>query len=143
MVDLSSQSSRPNKREQARFRQAVRVRASCAILSILPPVDWDRPQPTGSLAEVAQFPAGELLAIQLSRTVRDWDSKPGHQRAMFQFIPTYSSWLNVIEVLFNLVQAKVLRRARFPSKRDLVAKPIEYIEQFNQEGGGVSVDQAR
>jgi len=53
---------------------------------------------------------------------------------MFQFIPTYSSWLNVIEVLFNLVQAKVLRRARFPSKRDLVAKPIEYIEQFNQEG---------
>jgi len=32
------------------------------------------------------------------------------------------------------VQAKVLRRGRFPSKRDLVAKLLAYIEQFNQEG---------
>jgi len=32
------------------------------------------------------------------------------------------------------VQAKVLRRGRFPSKRDLVAKLLAYIEQYNQEG---------
>jgi len=36
-------------------------------------------------------------------------------------------------VLFNLVQAKVLRRGRFPSKQDLTAKLLAYIERFNQE----------
>jgi transposase len=86
------------------------------------------------------YPKQELHVIldnvitHRSKEVRDWHSKPKHQRVIFHFIPTYSSWLNLIEVLFNLVQAKVLRRGRFPSKRDLVAKLIEYIEQFNQEG---------
>ena len=65
--------------------------------------------------------------------MREWHSKPKRQRVIFHFIPTYSSWLNLIEVLFNLVQAKVLRRGRFPSKQDLVAKLIEFIELFNQE----------
>jgi hypothetical protein len=36
-------------------------------------------------------------------------------------------------VLFNLVQAKVIRRGRFPSKQDLTAKLLAYIERFNQE----------
>jgi hypothetical protein len=53
---------------------------------------------------------------------------------IFHFIPTYSWWLNLTEVLFNLVQAKVLRRRRFPSKQTLVAKLLEYIEQFNEDG---------
>ena len=69
-----------------------------------------------------------------SKQVRDWHSKPKHQRVIFHFIPTYSSWMNLIEVLFNLVQAKVLRRGTFPSKQALVHKLLEYIEQFNKEG---------
>ena len=85
------------------------------------------------------YPKQELHVIldnvitHRSKEVRDWHSQPRHQRVNFHFIPTYSSWLNLIEVLFNLVQAKVLRRGRFPSKQDLVAKLIAYIEQFNQE----------
>jgi hypothetical protein len=31
------------------------------------------------------------------------------------------------------VQAKVIRRGRFPSKQDLTAKLLAYIEHFNQE----------
>jgi transposase len=69
-----------------------------------------------------------------SKEVQAWHAKPKHQRVIFHFIPTYSSWLNLVEVLFNLVQAKVLRRGRFPSKQDLITKLLAYIDQFNQEG---------
>lgn len=53
---------------------------------------------------------------------------------VFHFIPTYSSWLNLAEVLFNMLQAKVLRRGVFPSKRALVTAIMNYIERFNEEG---------
>jgi len=86
------------------------------------------------------YPKGEIHVIldnvitHRSKQVREWHSKPKHQRVIFHFIPTYSSWLNLIEVLFNLVQAKVLRRGRFPTKQTLVTKLLEYIKQFNEEG---------
>jgi len=85
------------------------------------------------------YPKRELHVIldnvitHRSKEVRDWHSEPKHQRVIFHFIPTYSSWMNLIEVLFNLVQAKVLRRGTFPSKQALVRKLLEYIEQFNAE----------
>ena len=53
---------------------------------------------------------------------------------VFHFIPTYSSWLNLAEVLFNLLQAKVLRRGVFPSKQTLVTAIMNYIQKFNEEG---------
>jgi hypothetical protein len=36
-------------------------------------------------------------------------------------------------VLFSLVQAKVIRRGRFPSKQGLTAQLLAYIERFNQQ----------
>ena len=68
-----------------------------------------------------------------SEEVRIWHAKKRNRRIVFHFIPTYSSWLNLVEVLFSLVQAKVIRRGRFPSKQDLTAKLLAYIERFNQE----------
>ena len=86
------------------------------------------------------YPKGEIHVIldnvltHRSKEVQQWHAKPTHRRVVFHFIPTYSSWLNLVEVLFNLVQAKVLRRGTFPSKQTLVRKLLEYIEQFNTEG---------
>ena len=86
------------------------------------------------------YPKGELHLIldnvitHRSKEVKDWHKKPKHRRVVFHFIPTYSSWLNLVEVLFNLVQAKVLRRGIFPSKKDLVRKLLAYIDHFNAEG---------
>jgi len=86
------------------------------------------------------YPEGEIHVIldnvitHRSREVQTWHAKAGHQRAVFHFIPTYASWLNLIEVLFNLVQAKVLRRGSFPSTEELVQKVLAYIDLFNQEG---------
>lgn len=74
------------------------------------------------------------VIIHRSKEVRDWHTEPKHRRVLFHFTPTYSSWLNLIEVLFNLVQAKVVRRGTFASKQALVEKLLAYIEQFNKEG---------
>jgi transposase len=86
------------------------------------------------------YPSGELHVIldnvksHDSKEVREWHQRPSNKRAIFHFIPTYSSWMNLAEVLFNLLQAKVLRRGVFPSKRSLVSAIMEYIEKFNKEG---------
>lgn len=86
------------------------------------------------------YPSGELHVIldnvssHDSKEVREWHKRPRNKRVIFHFTPTYSSWLNLAEVLFNLLQAKVLRRGIFPSKQALVAAIVDYIQKFNEEG---------
>ena len=67
-----------------------------------------------------------------SRKVQQWLTK--HPQVSFHFVPTYSSWLNLVEIFFNLVQSKVVARGVFPSKSDLVAKLMAFVEKFNREG---------
>ena len=61
------------------------------------------------------YPKGELRVIldnvitHRSKEAQTWHSRPDHQRVAFRFIPTYSSWLNLIDVLCNPVRAKVMR----------------------------------
>jgi len=69
-----------------------------------------------------------------SKEVQEWHKRPRNRRVVFHFIPTYSSWLNLAEVLFNLLQRKVLRRGVFPSKQALVTAIMDYIQKFNEEG---------
>lgn len=86
------------------------------------------------------YPSGELHVIldnvssHNSKEVREWHRQPRNKRVVFHFIPTYSSWLNLAEVLFNLMQAKVLRRGVFTSKKFLVTAIMDYIRKFNTEG---------
>ena len=85
------------------------------------------------------YPSGELHVIldnvksHDSKEVKKWHAQPRHKRVVFHFIPTYSSWLNLAEVLFNLLQAKALRRGIFSSKQDLVTAIMSYIQKFNEE----------
>ena len=67
-----------------------------------------------------------------SKAVQQW--RETHPQVYFHFVPTYSSWLNLVEVFFSLVQTKVVARGVFPSKSDLVAKLLAFVEKFNQEG---------
>jgi transposase len=86
------------------------------------------------------YPCGELHVIldnvssHDSKEVREWHKQARNQRVSFHFIPTYSSWLNLAEVLFNMLQSKVLRRGVFPSKPALVTAIRDYIQKFNSEG---------
>lgn len=87
-----------------------------------------------------QYPKGELHVIldnvssHRSQEVQAWHRRRQNQRVVFHFVPTYSSWLNLAEVFFNLLQAKVLRRGVFPSRADLVQAVLAYIQRFNQQG---------
>jgi transposase len=86
------------------------------------------------------YPSGELHVIldnvksHDSKEVKEWHKRPSHKRVAFHFIPTYSSWLNLAEVLFNLLQAKALRRGVFTSRQALVTAIMNYIRKFNEEG---------
>jgi len=86
------------------------------------------------------YPKGDIHIIldnvvtHRSKEVQAWHQQPRSRRAVFHFTPTYASWLNLVEILFNLLQAKVLRRGVFPSKNDLVQKILAYIERFNPQG---------
>ena len=57
-----------------------------------------------------------------------------HPCVSFHFVPTYSSWLNMVEIFFNLVQTKVVARGVFPSNKHLVAKLLAFVDKFNREG---------
>jgi transposase len=54
-----------------------------------------------------------------------------HPRFHMHFIPTSSSWLNVIERFFRDLTQKRIRRGVFRSVGELVAAILAYIEQHN------------
>jgi len=49
------------------------------------------------------------------------------------FIPTYSSWLNLVERFFALITDKAIRRGSFQSVKDLISKIEYFIQQHNQQ----------
>lgn len=49
------------------------------------------------------------------------------------FTPTYSSWLNQVEIWFNIITQKVIRRGTFRSVKELVAKIERFVHRYNSE----------
>jgi len=86
------------------------------------------------------YPDGELHVIldnvssHRSAEVARWQGRKRNARVHFHPIPTYSSWLNLVEVFFNLLQRKVVSRGNFPSTSDLIRRILTYVDKFNQEG---------
>jgi putative transposase len=58
--------------------------------------------------------------------VKRWLAR--HSRYHVHFTPTYSSWLNQVEIWFNRVTQRAIRRGTFRSVKELVLK----IDQFTQ-----------
>ena len=48
------------------------------------------------------------------------------------FVPTYSSWLNLVERFFAHITDKAIRRGSFHSVRDLVTKIDRFVTHYNQ-----------
>ena len=61
--------------------------------------------------------------------VKAWLSK--HPRFIFHFVPTSSSWLNMVERWLSQITQKRIRRGTFPSVPDLIAAINQYIEFTN------------
>lgn len=71
------------------------------------------------------------LNVHKHKDVMAWiDSK---QRMTIHFTPTYSSWLNQIEIWFNILTKDVIKGAVWHSKKQLANQIITYIDTYNKE----------
>jgi putative transposase len=48
------------------------------------------------------------------------------------FTPTYASWLNQVEIWFNRITQRAIRRGTFRSVKELATKIDEFVENANQ-----------
>lgn len=62
--------------------------------------------------------------------VKKWVS--AHERVKFHFTPTGCSWLNMVEIFFNKLTTKRIRRGTFRSVSELEQAIAEYIDNNNQ-----------
>jgi transposase len=54
-----------------------------------------------------------------------------HPRLHFHFTPTYSSWLNQVEIWFSKIERDVIARGVFTSVKDLARELMRYIKRYN------------
>jgi transposase len=55
-----------------------------------------------------------------------------HPHVHLHFTPTYSSWLNQVELWFAKIERDVIARGIFTSVKDLASKLMRYIRYYNQ-----------
>jgi transposase len=56
-----------------------------------------------------------------------------HPTVHLHFTPTYSSWLNQVELWFAKIERDVIARGVFTSVKDLARKLMRYIRQYNKK----------
>ena len=56
-----------------------------------------------------------------------------HPRYHVHFTPTYSSWLNQVEIWFNIITQRAIRRGTFKSVKELITKITQFVEQYNSK----------
>lgn len=71
------------------------------------------------------------LSAHKSPEVERWLVR--HPRFRFHFVPTYSSWLNLVERFFGLLTEHALKRGSHTSIRELRRAIYEYIEAHNED----------
>lgn len=62
--------------------------------------------------------------------VRTWFAK--RSRFYVHFTPTYSSWLNQVEIWFGIITRKAIRRGSFRSTKELAQKIDLFVKNYNQ-----------
>ena len=68
------------------------------------------------------------LSAHKTRRVEDFLAQ--HPRLKLHFTPTYSSWLNQVEIWFAKIEREVIARGIFTSVNDLARKIMRYIRQY-------------
>ena len=69
------------------------------------------------------------LAAHKTQFVREFLAR--HPRVKFHFTPTYSSWLNQVELWFAKIEREVIARGIFTSVPDLARKLRRYINAYS------------
>ncbi len=70
------------------------------------------------------------LSAHKSDPVKDFLT--AHPNVHLHFTPTYSSWLNQVELWFGKIERDVIARGVFTSVADLKRKLMRYIRQYNK-----------
>lgn len=69
------------------------------------------------------------LSIHKHKDVQKWLA--GKRKIKLHFTPTYSSWLNQIEIWFNILSKDVVKGGIWKSSEQLTAQIIEYVKTYN------------
>ena len=80
-----------------------------------------------------------LIADNLSahKTKRVAQFLADHPKVHLHFTPTYSSWLNQVELWFGRIERDVVARGVFTSVNDLARKLMRYIRHHNQHAAPI------
>ena len=70
------------------------------------------------------------LSVHKDKTVKLWLSKK--RKIKIHYTPTYSSWLNQIEIWFNIMTKDVLKGGIWKSTKQLADQIMEYIDTYNK-----------
>ena len=70
--------------------------------------------------------------LSAHKTARVQDFLKQHPNVHLHFTPTYSSWLNQVEIWFARIEREVIARGVFTSVRDLARKLMRYIRAYSK-----------
>lgn len=71
------------------------------------------------------------LTVHKHKIVSEWLASK--RRITLHYTPTYSSWLNQIEIWFNILTKDVLKGAVWKSRKQLVDQLMEYVKTYNEQ----------
>ena len=69
------------------------------------------------------------LSSHKHASVKKWVASK--RRLHIHFTPTYSSWLNQIEIWFNILTKDVIKGGEWKSKKQLINQLMEYVRNYN------------
>lgn len=70
------------------------------------------------------------LSVHKNQSVKKWLSKK--RKIKLHFTPTYASWLNQVEIWFNILSKDVLKGGIWKSVEQLTKQMLEYIDTYNK-----------
>ncbi len=65
-----------------------------------------------------------------NQKIKEWLGKK--RKIKLHFTPTYSSWLNQVEIWFNIFTKDVLKGGVWKSTEQLTKQMLEYIDTYNK-----------
>jgi putative transposase len=70
------------------------------------------------------------LSVHKNATIKEW--LKSKRKIKLHFTPTYASWLNQVEIWFNIMSKDVLKGAVWKSTKQLTDQLVEYIDTYNK-----------
>lgn len=70
------------------------------------------------------------LSIHKHKDVKQWLA--GKRKIQLHFTPTYSSWLNQVEIWFNILTKDVVKGGIWQSSEQLANQLMEYVKTYNE-----------